>query len=117
MAGQVIMQGFVGFRIPLWLRRLLTMLPTVVVVFTGVDPTQSLFYSQVVLSLVLPIPIIALIYFTRRRGIMGALVNRRTTTWLASVVATVILLLNFLLLYEQVARALIPGLPGIPGLG
>jgi manganese transport protein len=117
MAGQVIMQGFVGFTIPLWLRRLLTMLPTVVIVFLGLDPTQSLFYSQVVLSLVLPIPIVALIYFTRRRDLMGTLVNRRGTTWLASLVATVILVLNMVLLYEGVARALVPGLPGIPGLG
>lgn len=117
MAGQVIMQGFVGFSIPLWLRRLLTMLPTIVVVFSGLNPTQSLFYSQVILSLVLPIPVLALIYFTRRRDIMGTLVNRRSTTWLVALVAAVILLLNSVLLYEQVARALIPGLPGLPGIG
>jgi len=117
MAGQVIMQGFVGFSIPLWLRRLLTMLPTIVVVFVGLNPTQSLFYSQVVLSLVLPIPVLALIYFTRRRDIMGTLVNRRSTTALVTLVAAVILLLNVVLLYEQVARTVIPGLPGIPGIG
>ncbi len=117
MAGQVIMQGFVGFGIPLWLRRLLTMAPTVVVVFVGLDPTQSLFYSQVVLSLVLPIPVAALIYFTRRRDIMGTLVNRRGTTVLVTLVAAVILALNGVLLYDQVARALVPGLPAIPGIG
>jgi len=117
MAGQVIMQGFVGFGIPLWLRRLLTMAPTVVVVFVGLDPTKSLFYSQVVLSLVLPIPVAALIYFTRRRDIMGTLVNRRSTTVLVTLVAAVILALNGVLLYDQVVRTLLPGLPAIPGIG
>ena len=117
MAGQVIMQGFVGFSIPLWLRRLLTMLPTVVVVFSGLNPTQSLFYSQVVLSLVLPIPILALIYFTRRPDIMGVLVNRRSTTALVMLVAAVVLLLNLVLIYTQVAHSVFPGLPGIPGAG
>ena len=72
MAGQVIMQGFVGFTIPLWLRRVLTMLPTFIIVALGIDPTQTLVISQVILSLVLPMPIIALIYFTRRRDIMGS---------------------------------------------
>ncbi len=117
MAGQVIMQGFVGFGIPLWLRRLLTMIPAVVVVFGGLNPSQSLFYSQVVLSLVLPIPVLALIYFTRRPDIMGTLVNRRSTTWLVVLVAAIILLLNLVLLYTGVAQALVPGLPAIPGVG
>ncbi|HLJ66345.1 MAG TPA: Nramp family divalent metal transporter [Chloroflexota bacterium] len=115
MAGQVIMQGFVGFTIPLWLRRLLTMLPTVVIVFLGLNPTQSLFWSQVVLSMVLPIPVVALIYFTRRRDLMGNLVNRRSTTLIAVAVATTILLLNILLLYES-AYSTVPGMPGIPGI-
>lgn len=116
MAGQVIMQGFIGFSIPLWVRRLLTMLPTIIIVFVGLNPTQSLFYSQVVLSLILPLPVIALIYFTRRPEIMGSLVNRRITTWLASVCSLAILLLNGVLLYAA-ARAISPGLlPNIPGL-
>jgi manganese transport protein len=115
MAGQVIMQGFVGFSIPLWFRRVITMIPTVVIVYIGLNPTQSLFWSQVILSMVLPIPIIALVYFTRRRDIMGTLVNRVTTTWITSIVAAVILALNILLLYES-AHGLIPVLPGIPGI-
>jgi manganese transport protein len=93
------MQGFVGFTIPLWLRRLITMLPTFVIVALGIDPTQTLVISQVVLSLVLPMPIIALIYFTRRRDIMGVLVNKRIVTVTATVCAVVILSLNLLLLY------------------
>jgi manganese transport protein len=114
MAGQVIMQGFVGFTIPLWLRRLLTMAPTVVIVCAGLNPSQSLFYSQVVLSLVLPIPIIAMIYFTRRRDIMGMLVNRASTTWIATVLATAIVALNLLLLFDFVHTQF--GIPGIPGI-
>jgi manganese transport protein len=114
MAGQVIMQGFVGFSIPLWLRRLLTMIPTVVVVFVGLNPSQSLFYSQVVLSIVLPLPIVAMIYFTRRRDLMGTLVNRISTTWLALVLATAIVSLNILLLYDVAHTQF--GIPGIPGI-
>ena len=79
MAGQVIMQGFVGFRIPIWLRRLVTMVPAFVVVALGVNATQALVVSQVVLSFVLPIPMVALVLFTRRRDIMGEFANRRLT--------------------------------------
>ncbi|QQE80603.1 Nramp family divalent metal transporter [Alicyclobacillus sp. SO9] len=100
MAGQVIMQGFVGFTIPLWVRRVVTMAPTIVIVALHVDPTKTLVISQVVLSLVLPMPIIALIYFTRRRDIMGVLVNKRWTTVLASLTAVLIVMLNLLLIYQ-----------------
>jgi len=94
MAGQVIMQGFVGFSIPMWIRRLVTMLPTVIIVAIGVDPTQTLIISQVVLSIVLPFPIIALIYFTQKRDLMGVLTNKRITTVLSSLFALIILGLN-----------------------
>ncbi|MCF8564365.1 Nramp family divalent metal transporter [Alicyclobacillus tolerans] len=100
MAGQVIMQGFVGFTIPVWVRRVVTMLPTVIIVALGVDPTQTLVISQVILSLVLPIPILALIYFTRRKDIMGVLVNKKATTVLSSVVAVLITVLNLWLIYQ-----------------
>jgi manganese transport protein len=99
MAGQVIMQGFVGFTIPLWIRRVVTMLPTVIIVALGMDPTRTLVISQVVLSLVLPMPLISLIYFTRRKDIMGVLVNKRIVTVTATLCAVVILALNVLLLY------------------
>ena len=101
MAGQVIMQGFVGFTIPVWLRRLLTMLPAIVVVALGWNPTQTLVISQVVLSFVLPVPVIALVIFTRRRDIMGTLVNHKITTALAILCAFIILLLNIVLLYQS----------------
>ena len=71
MAGQMIMQGFVGFRIPIWVRRLVTMVPAFIVVGLGTDATMALVISQVVLSLVLPVPMIALVMFTRRRGHHG----------------------------------------------
>ena len=94
MAGQVIMQGFVGFSIPLWIRRLVTMLPTVIIVALGVDPTQTLIISQIILSIVLPFPIIALIYFTQKKDLMGVLTNKRITTILSSLFALIILGLN-----------------------
>ena len=94
MAGQVIMQGFVGFSIPLWVRRLVTMLPTVIIVALGVDPTQTLIISQVILSIVLPFPVIALIYFTQKKDLMGVLTNKRITTVLSSLFAAIILGLN-----------------------
>jgi manganese transport protein len=102
MAGQVIMQGFVGFSIPVWVRRIVTMIPTVAIVALNVNPTTTLVVSQVVLSLVLPMPVITLIYFTRRRDIMGSLVNRKTTTWLAALCTVVILLLNGFLVYQTI---------------
>jgi manganese transport protein len=100
MAGQVIMQGFVGFRIPLWVRRLVTMLPTIVVIWIGVNPTRALVLSQVMLSLVLPVPVIALVAFTRSRSLMGDLVNRRLTSVVAIAGAACILVLNVVLLVQ-----------------
>lgn len=100
LAGQIIMQGFIDFSIPVWLRRFLTMLPALIVVAIGVDPTQVLVVSQVVLSFVLPVPIISLILLTRRQDLMGThLVNRPLTNVLASTCAAVIVLLNVVLLY------------------
>ena len=75
MAGQMIMQGFIGFRIPIWVRRLVTMMPAFVVVAIGVNATHALVLSQVVLSIALPLPMIALLMFTGRRDIMGAFAN------------------------------------------
>jgi manganese transport protein len=98
MAGQVIMGDFLDWRMPLWLRRLATMLPAIAVIAWGIDATEALITSQIVLSLVLPVPVAALIYFGARRSVMGALANRPTTTALAGAAAVVILTLNALLL-------------------
>jgi manganese transport protein len=103
MAGQVIMQGFVGFTIPVWIRRLVTMLPAILVAAIGLNPTSTLVISQVVLCFVLPLPVITLIYFTRRRDIMGILVNKTITTWAAIVCSAVIISLNIWLLYSTFA--------------
>jgi manganese transport protein len=99
MAGQVIMQGFVGFHIPIWVRRVVTMLPAVVVAAMGLNPMQTLVMSQVVLSLALPAPVISLILFTSNKRLMGALVNRRWVTCLASVIAACIIVLNVMYLW------------------
>lgn len=108
MAGQMIMQGFVGFRIPVWVRRLVTMVPAFAVVAMGVDATEALVYSQVVLSIALPCPMIALLLFTRRRDIMGAFANGRVTHWCAVLGTVIILALNLVLLL-QAAGVSIPG--------
>ena len=102
MAGQMIMQGFVGFRIPVWVRRLVTMIPAFVVVGLGVNATRALIVSQVMLSIALPLPMIALLMFTRRKDIMGAFVNGRLTTAAAVVGAAVVLALNAFLIVQLV---------------
>jgi manganese transport protein len=112
MAGQVIMQGFVGFTIPVWVRRLVTMIPAVVVAAIGLNPTSTLVISQVVLSFVLPLPVITLVMFTRRRDIMGTLVNKPITTWAAIACSALILGLNMWLLYSTFAPLLGWRIPG-----
>ncbi|BCS55846.1 Nramp family divalent metal transporter [Geobacter sp. SVR] len=99
-AGQVIMQGFLQRHIPVWIRRLVTMAPALTVIWLGLDPTRTLVLSQVVLSFGLPFAIIPLVMFTSRTDIMGDLVNRRATTLLAALVATIIVVLNIYLLYK-----------------
>jgi len=110
LAGQMIMQGFVGFRIPIWARRLVTMLPAFVVVGLGANATNALVISQVVLSIALPFPMIALVVFTRRRDIMGAFANSRLTSVGAMAGTIVVLLLNVLLILQTFGVP-IPGLP------
>jgi len=100
MAGQVIMQGFLRRQIPIWLRRLITMVPALVVIALGVDATRTLVISQVILSFGIPFALIPLVMFTRRSDLMGDLVNRRTTTAIATIVVGVIVALNVFLLYQ-----------------
>ena len=100
LAGQVVMQGFIARTIPLFLRRLVTMLPALFILAIGVDPTRALVISQVFLSFGIPFALIPLVMMTRRRDIMGALVNRRVTTATASVVAALIVALNLFLLAD-----------------
>ncbi len=100
VAGQVIMQGFIQRRIPLWVRRLVTMAPALVVIGAGLDPTRTLVISQVVLSFGLPFAIVPLVMFTRRKDIMGELVNKGFTTAVASMITALIIALNLYLLYD-----------------
>ena len=110
MAGQMVMQGFVGFRIPVLARRLITMIPAFVVIALGANATNALVYSQVALSLALPAPMIPLILFTGRRDIMGAFANSRLTQTAAIAGAAVILILNVILVLQTFGVP-IPGLP------
>jgi len=103
LAGQMIMQGFVRFRIPLWLRRLVTMLPAFAVIALGAQPTRALVISQVVLSIALPLPMIALIIFTNKAEVMGAFVNGRATRIIAICATALVLTLNAVLIYETFA--------------
>src|SRR5262245_34278567 len=100
LAGQVVMQGFIRRRIPIWVRRLVTMLPALIVIGIGLDPSRTLVLSQVVLSFGIPFALIPLVMFTRKREIMGALVNQRVTTITATIVAALITGLNVFLLYQ-----------------
>jgi len=101
LSGQVVMQGFIDRRIPLFLRRLITMLPALVIIALGADPSRALVLSQVVLSFGIPFALVPLLLFCRDRSLMGSLVNRRSTTVVATIVAAVIICLNVFLL-EQV---------------
>ncbi len=100
MAGQTVMQGFLQRRIKVWIRRLVTIAPSMAVILMGLDPTRTLVISQVVLSFGLPFAIIPLIVFTRRKDVMGELVNSAAVTVLAGIVAALILALNIYLIYQ-----------------
>lgn len=110
MAGQIVMQGFVKFSIPIWLRRMVTMIPAFVVVALGVNATYALVLSQVILSIALPVPMVALVIFTGRRDLMGDFANGPVIRWLAILGATVVLFLNLVLLAQTFGLS-------IPGLG
>lgn len=113
MAGQNIMQGFVGFRIPLWLRRLLTMLPAFVIAALGYNVTDSLVASQVVLSMVLPVPMIALLILSRRPAIMGDFVTSKKMSLIAWGTTLIVLALNVVL----VAQSFGIDITGLPATG
>ncbi len=100
MAGQVVMQGFVRRRIPLFVRRAVTMAPALAIIAVGVDASRALVISQVVLSFGIPFALLPLLWFCRDRSLMGGLVNRRVTTVAAVAVAAVIVSLNLFLLEQ-----------------
>ena len=105
LSGQVVMQGFIRRRIPIFVRRAVTMLPALVVIGVGVDPSRTLVISQVVLSFGIPFALIPLVLFTSRRDLMGTLVNGRATIAAAVVVAALISTLNVFLLGQTLGVA------------
>ena len=109
LAGQTVMQGFVRFSIPIWARRLITMLPAFAVVGYGVNPTKALVLSQVTLSFALPLPVVALVILTRRRDVMGTFANGPLVQTAAVAGTVFICALNVVLLLQTF------GVP-IPGL-
>jgi len=99
-AGQVIMQGFLERHVPVWLRRAVTLAPSLLVIALGLDPTRTLVISQVMLSFGLPFTIIPLVLFTADRRLMGPLANRRITTAAAGLVAGLVVAMDLYLLYR-----------------
>lgn len=99
MAGQTVMKGFVGLNIPINLRRIITMLPAIVIIALGVNPMQTIVISQVVLSFELPLAIIPLLMITGRRDLMGDLVNKLPTKIIGIVISSIIIIMNAVLLY------------------
>ncbi|MFL5843216.1 MAG: Nramp family divalent metal transporter [Solirubrobacteraceae bacterium] len=102
-AGQVVMQGFIARRIPIVVRRAITMAPALVVLAIGVNPSNALVLSQVVLSFGIPFALVPLVMLTRRKDVMGSLVNRPITTAVASLVAAAVICLNVFLIFQTVA--------------
>jgi manganese transport protein len=103
MAGQVVMQGFIRRRIPIFLRRALTLAPALVVIGLGINPTDALVVSQVVLSFGIPFALIPLVLLARRRDLMGSLANPAWLTALVGLLASVIIALNVFLLADLFA--------------
>ena len=100
LSGQIVMQGFIRRQIPVWVRRLVTMLPAFIAIGIGLDPSRTLVLSQVVLSFGIPFALIPLVMFTSRRDVMGVLVNHRSTVVAAIAVAALICSLNVFLLAQ-----------------
>jgi len=106
MAGQVIIEGFLSIKFPIFLRRLITVIPAIVVIAIGLDPLRILVLSQVFLSFALPFALVPLIMLTRREKIMGDLTNSRLTNWLTYGTISIILGLNGLLIYQSLGGKL-----------
>jgi manganese transport protein len=105
MAGQVVMQGFVRFSIPVWLRRTITMVPAFAVILLGLNPTSTLILSQVILSFGIPFALVPLLVFTGRREVMGELTSSRTVQVLGWLIAALIIGLNAYLLVQTFVGA------------
>jgi len=102
MSGDIIMQGFIRRRIPIYLRRCITMIPPLTIILLGINPTKALVMSQVVLSFGIAFALVPLIVFTSNKKIMKSLVNRKITTIIAWMIAILIIALNLFLLYQTI---------------
>jgi manganese transport protein len=100
IAGQIIMQGFIHREINVWLRRLITMVPSMIVIIINIDPLKILIFSQVALSFQLPFAVLPLVYFTSREQLMGTFVNSKLTMFVCGVISLIIIALNIVLLVE-----------------
>ncbi|WP_199484478.1 Nramp family divalent metal transporter [Peribacillus glennii] len=100
LAGDVVMQGFINRKINLYLRRAITIVPPLLIIISGINPTNALVMSQVILSFGIAFALIPLIIFTSNKKIMGGLTNHRLTTVLGWVIAGIVILLNIFLLFE-----------------
>jgi len=98
MAGQTVMDGFLNWTINVWIRRSVTLLPSLAIVLAGLEPTKVLVASQVALSFELPFVLIPLVYFTRNQDLMGSFVNSRITTIILGIIVAVIVFLNLWLI-------------------
>ena len=98
LAGQAIMEGLLGMKTNIWLRRIITrfinVIPTTIAILIGLDPLSILVYSQVILSLMIPLPMIPLVILTRNKELMGEFVNRSITTIIAVIFVGIILAFN-----------------------
>lgn len=99
LAGQTIMKGFVNISIPVNLRRIITMAPALVIIAANINPMDALIYSQVVLSLILPFPIVQMLYIANKKNIMGILVNNKLTKIVGIIITLMIIVFNSILLY------------------
>lgn len=99
MAGQTIMKGFINLNIPIKIRRIVTMLPALIIICLGINPMKALVLSQVVLSFILPFPIIQMLYIANHKDLMGSFVNKTFTRYLGVLISAVIIGLNIFLLY------------------
>ncbi len=100
LAGQVVMQGFVRFSIPIWVRRVVTMLPSFIVILSGMNPTRVLVLSQVLLSFGIALALIPLLVFTGNRELMGCLVNSRRVQNLGKAIVCIVIALNLYLVLD-----------------
>lgn len=106
LAGQSLMEGLLGIKVNIWLRRIITrfvnVIPTTIALLFGFDPLHILVYSQVILSLLIPLPVIPLVIISKDKAIMGEFVNKKSTTFLSVIFVIVILILNSYLILNNI---------------